>query len=107
MQEIMQEKRSQNKREQRRERVRDYMLPPSQPSVSMSSICLGMSATMSKMMINCSDLQQHALGEASGELLGLTDGDFGDDFAGALLWHGARRGKRGLAGACAWRIQSH
>ena len=30
------------KQEQIRERVLDYMLPPSQPSISMSNICLGM-----------------------------------------------------------------
>ena len=44
------------------------------------------------------------MGEASGKLLGLTDGDFGGDFAGALLWQGARRGKQGLAGACTWEL---
>ena len=42
MQEILQERRSQNKQEQIRERVLDYMLPPLQLSISMSTICLGM-----------------------------------------------------------------
>ena len=42
IQEILQKRRSQNKQEQRRERVLDIMLPPSQASVSMSTICLGM-----------------------------------------------------------------
>ena len=42
MQEILQERRSQNKQEQIRERVLDYMSPPSQLSVSTSTIWLGM-----------------------------------------------------------------
>ena len=42
MQAILQERRCQNKQEQIRETVLDYMLPPSQRSISMSTICLGM-----------------------------------------------------------------
>ena len=43
MQEILQERRRQNKQEQWRERVLDYMLPPSQLSISTSNICFGKS----------------------------------------------------------------
>ncbi len=42
IQEILQERKSQNKQEQIRERVLDYMLPLSQASVSTYRICLGM-----------------------------------------------------------------
>ena len=43
-------------------------------------------------------MDSNALGEASGKFLGLRDGDFGCDFAGALLWQGARRDERDLLG---------
>ena len=42
MQEILQERRSQNKQEQIRKRELDYMLLSLQLSVSTSDICLGM-----------------------------------------------------------------
>ncbi len=47
------------------------------------------------------------LGEGSGELLRHIDGDFGGDFAGALLWKGARRVKQGLASAYTLGLQGH
>ncbi len=101
----MQERRSQNKQEQIRERVLDYMLPPLQLYVSMSSICLGMRCyheqDVDKLLrpmtvirwvrpvANCWGSQMgtlevtllglfcgKVLGEANGDLLGLAHGDF-------------------------------
>ena len=86
MQEILQERRCQNKQEQIRETVLDYMLPPSQPSVSMSTICLGMrrdhKQDVDKLLRPPSATRWV---KARGDLLGLRDRDFGGDFAGALL----------------------
>ena len=87
MQEISQERRSQNKQEQIRERVLDYILPPSQPSISTSTICLGMRCDhkqdVDKLLRPFSAM--HWV-KASGDLLGLRDWDFGGDFSGAFLW---------------------
>jgi len=105
MQEILQERMSQNKQEQRRERVLDYTLPPPQLSISTSSICLGMrryhEQDVDKLLspqtttrwvmpaMNCCGSQMgtlevtllgpfcgKVLGEANGDLLGLVHGDF-------------------------------
>ena len=86
----MQERRSQNKQEQIRARVLDYMLPPLQASVSTSTICLGMRRNH-KQDVDELLRQPSAMrwGEVSGDLLGLRDRDFGGDFAGALLWQRA------------------
>ena len=90
MQEILQEKRSQNKQEQIRERVLDYILPPSQPSISTSTICLGMRQDYTQDVDKLLSLTTATCWvQASGKLLGLTGGDFGGDFAGALLWQRA------------------
>ena len=90
MQEILQERRSQNKQEQIRERVLDYMLPPSQPSVTTSTICLGMrhdhKQDVDKLLRPPTAMRWV---KARGNLLGLRDGDFGGDFAEALLWQRA------------------
>ena len=87
IQEILQERRSQNKQEQIRERVLDYMLPPSQPSISTSTICLGMRRNHKQdvdKLLSLTTAMRWV--EASSELLGLTGGDFGGNFSGALLW---------------------
>ena len=90
MQEILQERRSQNKQEQIRETVLDYMLPPSQPSISMFTICLGMrrdhKQDVDKLLRPPSAT---CWVKASSNLLGLRDRDFGGDFSGALLWQHA------------------
>ena len=89
-QKILQERRSRNKQEQIRERVLDYMLPPSQPSVSTSTICLGMRRNQKQdvdKLLKPPSATRWV--KASGNLLELRDGDFGGDFAGALLWQRA------------------
>ena len=72
--EILQERRSQNKQEQIRERVLDYMLPLSQPSVSMSTICLGMRRD-----------HKQDVDKLLSPTTAMPDGDFGGNFAGVLL----------------------
>ena len=88
IQEILQKRRSQSKQEQISERVLDYMLPPSQASVSTSTICSGMRRNHKReRVINCSDCPSATRWvKASGDLLALRDRDFGGDFSGALLW---------------------
>ena len=90
IQEILQERRSQNKQEQIRERVLDYMLPLSQAFVSTSTVCLGMRCNhkqdVDKLLRPPSATRWV---KVSGNLLGLKDRDFGGDFAGALLWQRA------------------
>ena len=87
MQEILQERRSQNKQEQIRETVLVYMLPPSQLSISTSTICLEMRRNhkqdVDKLLRLPSAMRWV---KASSGLLGLRDQDFGGDFARALLW---------------------
>ena len=61
------------------------MLPSSQVSVSMFTICLG-KQDVDKLLRPTTAIRWV---KASGKLLGLTDGDFGGDFAGALLWQRA------------------
>ena len=84
IQEILQERWSQNKQEQIRERVLDYMVPPSQASVSTSTICLGMRrnhkqdvdkllrpiSTM-RWVKECGDLWRSEIGTLEVILLGL------------------------------------
>ncbi len=90
MQEILQERRSQNKQEQIRERVLDYMLLLSQASISTSTICLGMRHDHKQDVIKLLKLPSAMRWvKVSGDLLGLRDRDFGGDFAGALLWQRA------------------
>ncbi len=76
-----------NKQEQIRETVLDYMWPLSQPSVSMSTLCFRMrhnhKRDVDKLLRPPSAMRWV---KASGKLLGLTDGDVGGNFAGALLW---------------------
>ena len=87
IQEILQERRSQNKQEQIRERELAYMLPHLQPFASTSTICLGMRCNHKQDVDKL--LRQPSATcwvKASGNLLGLRDWDFGGDFAGALLW---------------------
>ncbi len=105
MEEILQERTSQNEQEQRRKRVLDYMLPPLQQSISTSKICLEKRCDhkqdVDKLLspptathwvrpaANCWGSQMgtlggtllglfwgKVLGEANGDLLGLAHGDF-------------------------------
>ena len=66
------------------------MLPPLQASVSTSTICSGMRCNHKQDVdkLNRPTTAIHWV-KARGKLLGLTDGDFGGDFAGALLWQRA------------------
>ena len=90
IQEILQKRRSQNKQEQIRERVLDIMLPPSQASVSTSTICSGMRHNHKQDVdILIRSISTTRWVKATGKLLGLRDGYFGGDFAGAILWHRA------------------
>ena len=90
MQEILQERRSQNKQEQIRETVLDYMLPLSQLSLSTSTICLGMRRNHKRDVDKLLRPPSATCWvEVSGDLLGLRYQDFGGDFAGALLWQHA------------------
>ena len=87
IQEILQKRRSQNKQEQIRERVLDIMLPPSQASVSTSTICSGMRCNHKRegdKLLRPPSATCWV--KASSNLLGLRDRDFGGDFSGALLW---------------------
>ncbi len=73
--------------EQRRERVLDYMLPPSQPSVSMSSICLEMRRDNKQYVdILLRPISTMGWVKVTDKLLGLRHGYFGGNFARALLW---------------------
>ncbi len=87
IQEILQEKRSQNKQEQIRERVLDTCCRRRRRPFPRPLFVREWDMTTSERVINCSDRPSATRWvKASGDLLALRDRNFGGDFSGALLW---------------------